>query len=131
MDTGWPSSRIGVQQSASQIPRRPYIQGQRQSSNGPRGQGPTSHEGEIIQIPHPARPSAALTYATAYSKAPSYGQFNFEDDENIPPTSPEASEVSRPKVPKSRTFNVLANITQSLSRTSLSSYHLLELEVHR
>ncbi len=67
-------------------------------------------------ITESAKPSIALTYATAYSAAPSYGQFG---GENIPAASPEPAK--RSWIPKSRTLNMLSNISQSISRSSLTS----------
>jgi len=66
-------------------------------------------------------PSTETSYANAYSVLATTSA-QCDTDENVPPP-PQAGRVasngSRPS--KSRTFNVLSNITQSLSRSSLVS----------
>ena len=66
-----------------------------------------------------AKPSIALSYATAYSRAPSYGQIPTGNNENNPTTTSDPTVPTR--LPKSRTMNVLSSISQSFSRSSITS----------
>ncbi len=76
------------------------------------------HNGEPVMI-ETAKPSIALSYATAYSRAPSYGQIPTVNNENMPTTTSDPTAPTR--LPKSRTMNVLSSISQSFSRSSITS----------
>jgi hypothetical protein len=62
----------------------------------------------------PEEPSTSTTYANAYPVQPESGL-----DENVHPCKPDVSAFSR--ISKSRTLNVLSNLTHSFSRSSLAS----------
>ena len=84
--------------------------------------GPILHNGNILSGPQSSTltgpksaPSLKTTYPTIH---PDHAECQ---KENITPDVPSTQEGTRAKLTKSRTFNVLSSITQSISRASLTS----------
>ncbi|KAK1764392.1 hypothetical protein QBC33DRAFT_594993 [Phialemonium atrogriseum] len=77
--------------------------------------GPVLHNG-VPMIQTVPQPSIAVSHMTAY---PSYSVNGAEHDENVPPGS--GKSTPKPRLPKSRTLNMLSSLTQSFSRSSVGS----------
>lgn len=100
--------------------RRPKSPKRRLDISGP--VGPVLYNGKLVS----PEPSTAVSLTTAYSVQPTYQPRKASQPyEAIKPSDSEANApaaASTLRIPKSRTFTVLSNISHSLSRASLGSF---------